>query len=79
MKFTKLSAKFDKLVRKKEKGKSVNPEILEILLQLLVDKKDHYEEKLQLVEDPDKRQSYETRLKVVNAQIGKSRVLLDNE
>ncbi|WP_423909631.1 hypothetical protein [Candidatus Spongiihabitans sp.] len=76
MKFTKLNAKFDKLARKKEKGKSINPGKLAILQQLLTDKKIRYEERIKSIEDSDKRHSLETKLKVVNAQIEKSRQMI---
>ena len=80
MKFTKLNAKFDKLARKKEKGKSINSKKLAkklaVLQQLLADKKIRYEEKIKSTEDSDKRHSLETKLKVVNAQIEKSRQMI---
>ncbi|WP_424945636.1 hypothetical protein [Candidatus Spongiihabitans sp.] len=76
MKFTKLNAKFDKLAHKTEKGKSINPEKLAILQQLLVDKKTRYEEKIKSAEDATKKHSLETKLKVVNAQIEKTKQMV---
>lgn len=76
MKFTKLNEKYDNLARKKAKGKSINSEKLAQLQQLLIDKKTRYEEKMKSSEDADKKYTLETRLKVINAQIEKSRVML---
>ena len=76
MKFKKLNAKLEKLVGKKEKGKPVEPKKLEKLQQLLIEKKGRYEKKLESVDSPDKRQSIETKLNVVNAQIEKAGKLL---
>ena len=76
MKFKKLNAKLEKLAGKKEKGKPVDPKKLEKLQQLLIEKKTRYEVKLESVDNPDKRQSIETKLSVVNAQIDKATKLL---
>ena len=78
MKFTKLSTKFNKLIGKKEKGKSLNPEKVAKLQQLLADKKSRYEEKLKTDLSDEKRKSFETKLKVVNAQIEKSSHLISD-
>jgi hypothetical protein len=76
MKFKKLNAKLDNLVGKKEKGKPIDPEKLERLRQLLIEKKQRYEKKLGSADDSDKRRSIETKLYVVNAQIEKAGKLL---
>ncbi len=72
MKFSKLNARFNKLLNQAGKGKAVKPKKLEKLQQLLSDKKSRYEAKLDSTTDPKKRKSLETKLKVVCAQLEKS-------
>jgi len=81
MKFTKLVDKYKKLVANYEQGRHITPEKLEKLeklQQLLADKKSRYEAKLEATLDPEKRTRLETRLKVVNAQLEKSKHLLSS-
>ena len=75
MKFTKLVNKFEKLVKKHEKGVSIEPEKFTKLQQLLSDKRDRYQASLDTTEDAGKRKKLETRLRVVNAQLEKSKQL----
>lgn len=75
MKFSELVDKFDNLVHKHEKGKRIKPEKLNKLQQLLNEKKSRYQAKLNTTDDPDKRQKLERRLRVVNAQLEKSKHL----
>ena len=75
MKFTKLVDKFKKLVNSHEQGGHITAEKLARLQQLLADKKSRYETKLEATQDPEKRSRLETRLKVVNAQLEKSKHL----
>jgi hypothetical protein len=75
MKFSRLTDKFESLVNKLDQGNSINPEKLEKLQQLLEAKIARYETKLAATEDPEKRKKLETRLRVVNAQLEKSKKL----
>ena len=75
MKFSELVGKFDKLVHKHEKGKPVKPGKLNKLQQLLDEKKSRYQAKLDATDDPDKRKKLERRLRVVSAQLEKSKHL----
>lgn len=75
MKFTELVGKFEKLVQKHDKGSRIKPQKLNKLQQLLSEKKSRYEAKLDATDDPDKRHKIETRLRVVNAQLEKSKHL----
>jgi hypothetical protein len=75
MKFSELVDKFDNLVHKHEKGKRIKPEKLNKLQQLLNEKKSRYQAKLNATDDPEKRQKLERRLRVVNAQLEKSKHL----
>ena len=75
MKFSRLVDKFESLVNKLDQGSSIIPEKLEKLQQLLEAKITRYEAKLDVTEDPGKRRKLETRLKVVAAQLEKSRKL----
>ena len=75
MKFTKLVNKFEKLVKKHEKGVSIEPGKLTKLQQLLSDKRDRYQARLDTTEDAGKRKKLETRLRVVSAQLEKSKQL----
>ena len=77
MKFTKLSTKFNKILKKKEKGKRLKSGKILKLQQLLNEKKSGYEKKLKTKGlSKEKRKSFESKLKVVNAQIKKSNNLL---
>ena len=75
MKFSEVVEKAEKLVGKHEKGKRIKPRKLDKLQQLLNDKKSRYEAKLAGTDDPGKRQKLETRIRVVSAQLEKSRQL----
>ena len=75
MKFSRLTDKFESLVNKLDQGSSIIPEKLEKLQQLLEAKIARYEKKLAATEDPEKRKKLETRLRVVAAQLEKSKKL----
>jgi hypothetical protein len=75
MKFSRLTDKFESLVNILDQGNSIIPEKLEKLQQLLEAKILRYKSKLAVTEDPEKRRKLETRLKVVAAQLEKSRKL----
>jgi len=75
MKFSRLVDKFESLVNILNEGNSIIPEKLEKLQQLLEAKITRYEAKLAATEDPEKRRKLETRLKVVAAQLKKSKKL----
>ncbi len=78
MKFRKLIDKFKKLIDSHEQGGHITAEKLEKLQQLLTDKKSRYESRLETTKDPGKRTQLETRMKVVNAQLEKSKNLPTN-
>lgn len=75
MKFSKLVEKSDKLVKKHEKGIPVKPQKVSKLQQLLEEKKADYQARVENTEDPGKRKKLETRLRVVSAQLEKSKRL----
>jgi len=75
MKFIRLIDKFENLFDKQTKGRPIKPGELQKLEQLLADKKSRYEAKLESTQDPEKRKKLETKLKVVNAQLEKSKQL----
>jgi hypothetical protein len=75
MKFTKLIDKFEKLFDTQTQGRPIKPGELQKLQQLLTDKKSRYKEKLEATQEPEKRKKLETKLKVVNAQLEKSKHL----
>ena len=75
MKFSELVEKAEKLVGKHEKGRRIKPKKLDKLQQLLSDKKSRYQKRLDETDDPGKRQKLETRLRVVSAQLEKSKQL----
>ena len=75
MKFSELVEKAERLVGKHEQGRQIKPKKLDKLQQLLSDKKSRYEAKLAETDDPGKRQKLETRLRVVSAQLEKSKHL----
>ncbi len=75
MKYKKLIDKFETLVEKHEEGEKVKPGKFDKIQGLLIEKKKRYEEKLESIEDPEKRQKLQTRIKVVDAQLEKSRRL----
>lgn len=79
MKFTKISTKFNKLLKKKKRGKKINKDKLRKLQELLVAKKSKFEERLKGELTDEKRSSLESKLRVVNAQIAKSETLLSNQ
>ena len=76
MKFTKLGTKFNKLLKKKKQGKNIKPAKIKKLLELLGKKKLRYEEKLKTNLSDEKRKSFKSKLKVVDAQIEKSKKLI---
>ncbi len=78
MKFRKLIEKFKKLIDSHEQGGHITAEKLEKLQQLLTDKKSRYESRLETTMEPEKRTQLETRMKVVNAQLEKSKNLQVN-
>ena len=75
MKFKRLIDQIEQFVSHSEQGNAVNPEKLGKLQQLLSDKKLRYETKLADNQNPEKQSKLETRLKVVNAQLEKSKKL----
>ena len=72
MTFSRLTDKFESLVNKLDQGSSIS-EKLEKLQQLLEAKIARYEAKLAATENPEKRKKLETRLRVVTAQLEKSK------
>ena len=79
MKFTRLVDKFEKLVNKHERGRKIKSRKLAQLQQLLEDKRLRYQSRLEALEDPEKRKKLETRLRVVEAQLEKTRQLSSTE
>jgi len=75
MKFTRLIDKFEKLFDTQTQGRPIKPGELQKLQKMLTDKKSDYEAKLEATQDPEKRKKLETKLKVVNAQLEKSKNL----
>jgi len=75
MKFSKLIGKFEQFVDKQAQGEPVESAKLSELQGLLVDKIARYQEKLDATDDPQLREKLQTRLKVVNAQLQKSKQL----
>ena len=75
MKFSKLVGQAEKIVETHQQGHSVGSEELSELQRRLTEKISHYQAKLEEVEDPQKREKLQTRLKVVNAQLQKSKQL----
>ncbi len=76
MKFSRLVGKAEKIVDRHARGQVVESEELSKLQHLLVDKISRYEEKIAQTQDEQKRDKLQTRLKVVKAQLQKSRQLL---
>ena len=76
MKLKKLNSKVVKAAKKKSKGKKITEDKLLVLKQLLAEKRSVYEEKLTIANDEVKQLSLKTKLKVVNAHIGKIDELL---
>ena len=72
VKFTKLSVQFNKLWKSKEKGKKIDANKLAKLIKHLRKKISTYERKILLASDPEKRNVFETRLKVVKVQLKKA-------
>ncbi len=79
MKFSKLSTKFSKLLKKKEKGKKIKPDKLLKLQELLNQKKSKFEKRLNEDLSAEQRTSLESKLKVVSAQIAKTQALLSKD
>jgi hypothetical protein len=75
MKFSRLIGKAEKIVDSHAQGHPVKSAKLSKLQRLLGEKIARYQEKLEATEDPQKREKLQTRLKVVNAQLQKSRQL----
>ena len=75
MKFSKLVGKAEKIVDKYERGKRIKPAKLDELQGLLADKIARYEAQLKAEPDQSKREKLEKRLRVVRAQLQKSRKL----
>jgi hypothetical protein len=75
MKFSRLIGKAEKIVDNHAQGHPVESAKLSKLQRLLGEKIARYQEKLDVTEDPQKREKLQTRLKVVNAQLQKSRQL----
>jgi len=75
MKFSKLVGKAEKIVDSHEKGRPVESAELGKLQRLLDEKKVRYQKKLDATENPQKREKLQTRLKVVKAQLKKSKKL----
>jgi hypothetical protein len=73
MKFTRLVDKFEKLVNKHERGRKIKSRKLAQLQQLLDDKRLGYQARLEGLKDPQKRKKLKTRLRVVEAQLKKTR------
>ncbi|MCP4765453.1 MAG: hypothetical protein GY875_04210 [Gammaproteobacteria bacterium] len=75
MKFSRLIGKAEKIVDSHEQGHPVKSAKLSKLQRLLGEKISRYQAKLEEMDDPKKREKLKTRLKVVNAQLKKSKKL----
>jgi len=75
MKFSRLIGKAKKLVDSHKQGHPVESAKLGKLQRLLGEKKSRYQAKLEETDDPKKREKLQTRLKVVSAQLKKSKQL----
>jgi len=75
MKFSRLIGKSEKIVDSHEQGHPVESAKLSKLQRLLGEKISRYQAKLEEMDDPKKRKKLQTRLKVVNAQLKKSKQL----
>jgi hypothetical protein len=75
MKFTRLGDEFEKLVNKHKRGRKIKSRKLAQLQQLLDDKRLRYQTRLEGLKDPQKRKKLKTRLRVVEAQLKKTRKL----
>jgi len=75
MKFSSLIGKAEKIVDSHAQGHPVESADLSELQRLLSEKISRYQDKLDATDDPQKRIKLQTRLKVVNAQLQKSRQL----
>jgi hypothetical protein len=75
MKFSRLIGKAEKIVDSHEQGHPVDSAKLGKLQRLLGEKISAYEARLGDTDDPQKREKLQTRLRVVNAQLQKSRQL----
>jgi hypothetical protein len=75
MKFSRLIGKAEKIVEKAQQGKRVKSKKLAELQALLVDKIARYEARLEQDQSEQNREKLGTRLKVVKAQLQKSKAL----
>ncbi len=75
MKFSRLVDQAEKIVETHKQGRSVGSEELSELQRRLTEKVSHYQAKLEETDDPQKREKLQTRLKVVSAQLQKSKQL----
>ena len=75
MKFSKLVGKAEDIVDRHKKGRPVVCKQMNKLERLLSDKILRYEKKLKETDDSQKCKKLQTRLKVVNAQLRKSKKL----
>jgi predicted component of type VI protein secretion system len=75
MKFSRLIGKAEKFADKVKQGRQLKPKKLAELQRLLDDKIARYEARLENDMEEQKRNKLETRLKVVRAQLQKSKQL----
>ncbi len=75
MKFSTLIGKAEKVVDSYKQGHPVKSAKLSKLQGLLSEKISRYQAKLEKMDDPKKRKKLQTRLKVVKAQLKKSKKL----
>jgi len=75
MKFSRLIGKAEKIAEKAQQGKRIKSKKLAELQALLVDKIARYEARLEEDQSEQNRNKLETRLKVVRAQLRKSKAL----
>jgi len=75
MKFSRLIGKAEKIVDSHGQGHPVESAKLSKLQRLLGEKISRYQAKLEEMDDPKKRKKLQTRLKVVKAQLKKSKKL----
>ena len=79
MKLQTIKSKVVKFAKKKAKGKKIKDAKLRALRKLLAEKRSGYKEKRSATSDKAKRLSLRTKLKVVNAHIGKIDKLLADD
>jgi hypothetical protein len=75
MKFSRLIGKAEKIADKAQQGKRIKSKKLAELQALLVDKIARYEARLEEEQSEQNREKLKTRLKVVRAQLQKSKAL----